>query len=81
MKDPSEISSLAEPGQRSGKIWFIHSDGKEHSFYTCINSLTGSRLSAFDSEHPSIDDSVKWIRSVFRDIRKKATVIRFIGDF
>lgn len=81
MKDPTVIHKLAQKGAKSGKIRFIHSDGKEHYFYTVVNSLSGSRLSAFDSDAPSIDDPIKWIKSVFRDIRAKAKVLEVIGDF
>ena len=82
MKNNESINSLARPGEKSGKIRFIHSDGKEHSFYSCVNDLSGSRLSAFNNDAPSIDDGLSWVRSVFRDIRKKAPkVIECIGDF
>ena len=82
MKDPSCIDSLAQKNSLSGKIRFIHfRDGKEHYFYSVINSLSGSRLSAFDDNAPTIDDSLKWVRSVFRDIKQKAEVIEVIGDF
>lgn len=81
MKDNSEIHSLARPNTPAGKIWFIHKDGQEHYFYSCVNDLTGNRLSAFDSEAPSIDDPIAWVKSVFKDIRKKAKVIKEIGDY
>lgn len=83
MKDSTAIHSLARPGVKSGKIRFIHfRDGKEHCFYSCVNDLTGSRLSAFDSDAPGVDEPLKYIQSVFDDIRKKATkVLEVIGDF
>ncbi len=81
MKNPSVIHSLARPNQFSGKIRFIHSDGKEHSFASVINDMSGSRLSYFDSSAPTIDDTKRWILSVVRDIKKKATVLEVIGDF
>ena len=37
-----------------------------------VNQMTGSRMTAFDWEPPSIDDPIKWIKSVFRDIREKS---------
>jgi len=78
-----KIHSLARPGEKSGKITFIHfRDKKEHSFSTCVNDLTGSRLSWFDNDPPTIDDPMPWIKSVFKDIRAKADkVIAEIGDF
>jgi len=76
-----EIHSLARPGTPAGEIRFIHKDGKEHVFYSVVNDLSGSRLSAFDNDAPSVDDSIAWVKSVFRDIRKKAKVVKVIGDF
>ena len=82
MKDNTQISTLARPNTKAGMIRFVHSDGKEHKFYTCINDLSGSRLTAFDDNAPSVNDSVAWIKSVFRDIRRKSSrVIDSIGDF
>lgn len=82
MKDNKSIHVLARPNEKSGKITFIHPhDNKEHYFYTCINDLSGSRMSAFDNETPGIDDSKAWIKSIFKGIREKATVISEIGDF
>ena len=44
--------------------------------------MTGHRLSYFDDDAPSVNDSIAWVRSVFRDIRKKATaVLEVVGDF
>lgn len=73
------INPLADKTQPWGIITFIRSDNKEHTFYTCINSLSGSRLSAFDNDSPSINESMKYIKSVFKDIRKKAKVISYEG--
>lgn len=83
MKDNTAIHRLARPGAKSGKIRFIHfRDGKEHCFYSCVNDMSGSRLSAFDNDAPTIDDPLKWVQSVFDDIRKKSTnVLEIIGDF
>jgi len=81
MKDNKAIHSLARPGVKSGAITFIHKDGKEHRFYSCVNDLTGSRLSAFDNDPPGIDDPIAWVKSVFKNIRAKAKVLTVIGDF
>jgi len=68
---------------KSGKIRFIHfGDGKEHVYATTINSLSGQRLAWFDVSPPEVNVSVSEVKSVFRDIRKKATkIIEEIGDF
>jgi hypothetical protein len=83
MKDNTAIHTLARPNTLAGQIRFIHfGDGKEHTFYSCINDLSGDRLSAFDSDPPTINDPLRWVRSVFRDIREKATeVLEVVGDF
>lgn len=81
--DVTKIHHLARPGEKSGKIRFIHfRDGKEHTFYTCVNDLTGSRMSWFDNDPPDINESLAYINSVFTDICKKATkVLEVYGDF
>ncbi len=83
MKNNSSIHPLARPGVKSGMIRFIHfRDGAEHVFRTCVNDLTGSRMSWFDSDPPDIDESEAYIKSVFRDIKSKSTkVIECIGDY
>jgi hypothetical protein len=80
---PADIKKKIHPlGEgKSGKIRFIHSDGKEHCFVTTINSLTGSRMSGFDSSAPSIDLPLKEIKNIFRNIRNSCDIIESIGDF
>ena len=73
------MNPLIDQSKPFGVISFIHSDGTTHVFSSGINSLSGSRLSAFDSNAPSIDDSMKWVKSVFRDIHAKATVLSTQG--
>ena len=59
-----------------GVIRFIHfRDGSEREFYTMVNEMSGNRMTEFDNDPPGIDDDMKWIKSVFRDIRKKATKV------
>ena len=81
MNNNTIIHLLAREGEKSGTIRFIHEDGKEHSFTSVVNDLTGNRMSYFDSDAPSVNDPLSWVRSVFRDIRKKAKVLEVIGDF
>lgn len=76
MKSDSNLIDKKKPW---GIIRFIHKDNKEHCFYTAVNEMSGNRLTAFDSDAPSIDDDMAWIKSVFRDIRKKAKVVSFEG--
>ena len=69
MSKPHPLIDLSKPW---GVIRFIHSDGKEREFYSMVNKLTGSRMTAFDKDPPGIDDPLKWVKSVFRDIRSKS---------
>lgn len=80
MTDNTTIHELAEPRAKSGKIRFIH-NGKEHTFYTCVNSMTKDRMSYFDNNPPTINNSLSWIKSVFNDIRAKSHVVECVGDF
>lgn len=63
-----------------GVIRFVDADGKVHEFGSCINRLSGNRLSWFDKAAPSINDPIPWVKSVFRDIRNKAYVLEYIGS-
>ena len=83
MKDNTSIHPLARSGVKSGQIKYVHfGDGLEHTFQTCVNDMTGDRLSWFDSRAPSVNDSLTWVRSVFKDIRKRSTkVLEVVGDF
>jgi len=81
MKTIAEITApdLADTSKPWGIIRFIHSDGKTHEFYSCVNEMSGDRLSAFDAECPSIGDAMKWVKSVFQGVRSNATVLGFGG--
>lgn len=82
MKDPSVISQLADPDKPAGQIRFIHSDGQEHLFATCFNSLSGSRLAWFNNSAPMVDCTGSEIKTMFKNIRAKAQrIIEVIGDF
>lgn len=80
MRAVKAIHPLLRTGQKAGAIRFVH-DGKERRFYSGVNDLTGDRLSAFDAEAPSLNDTLAWVRSVFRDIRNKCRVVHEVGDF
>lgn len=81
MKDNIKIHPLARENELSGKIKFIHSDGKEHIFYSCVNDMTGDRLSAFDGAAPTINQTIGEIKSIFNKIKSKTKVLECIGDF
>jgi hypothetical protein len=75
------VENLADKKKPWGYIKFTHKDGKVHEFYSCVNRLNGDRLSAFDSHSPYVNESVKWAKSVFRDIFTKSKgVLEFEGN-
>lgn len=45
---------------------------KERDFYSCVNSLSGSRLSAFGSDAPSIGNEMAEICSILKGIKNKS---------
>jgi len=57
-----------------------YADGEIHEFYSCVNEMTGDRLSAIDTDGPEINDTIKWVKSVFRDIRARETIVGFGGS-
>jgi hypothetical protein len=61
-------------------IRFIHSDGEIHEFYSWVNRMTNNRLSGFDNDPPTVGDSLKWVRSVVRDITARRPVLDRIGN-
>ena len=75
--DGINAPDLTDKNKPWGVIRFIHTDGKEHEFYSVVNEMSGDRLAAFDSDAPSIEDDLVWSKSVFRDIRNRA--IKVIG--
>lgn len=62
------------------EITFIHEDGKEHSFYSGINTLSGDRLSAFDKAPPTINESIGEVKNTIRNIKRKATIVSVFGS-
>ena len=78
-----EVHPLADASKPCGTIHFIHfQDKKEHTFGFANNKMSESSLAWFDSSAPSIGESQAWIKSVIRDIYKKADkVIEHVGDY
>lgn len=75
-KTNATVHPLCDTTKPWGVIRFIHfRDGSEHKFYTMINEMTGNRMTAFDNDPPGINNEMNWIKSVFKDIRKKATKV------
>ena len=80
MTTPHSINPLLDETKPWGIIKFTHSDNKEHSFYFGTNSLSGSIMCVFDNAAPYVNDGYKWIKSVLRDINKKAKVLSYDGE-
>lgn len=82
MKDAKALHPLARNGTKGGQIKFIDTQGTQRTFTSLINDMTGDRLSYFDNESPSINDKLKWVRSVFDDIRRESKlIVSCVGDF
>ena len=50
-------------------------DNKNHLYYSCVNLLSGDRLSAFDSNPPSINQDIEEIKKIIGNIKRKAIKI------
>jgi hypothetical protein len=46
-------------------------DGKAREFYSVVNSQTGCRLTAFDSNPPAIGNSLAWVREMVAILRER----------
>ena len=82
-KTAKKVHPLADDTKPCGLIRFIHfQDKKEHTFGFANNKMSGDTLAWFDKAPPSIGDSQSWIKSVVRDIYKKADkIVEHIGDY
>jgi hypothetical protein len=76
MKTPTQhpLADLTKPHVH---ILFTRKNGTTHHFYSCINEMTGSRLSAFDSDPPRIDDGMAWVQRMIRNIQANEKVLSF----
>ncbi len=75
------VTQLANKKKPWGYVKFIHRDGKIHEFYSCVNRLNGDRLSAFDNHSPYVNETLKWAKSVFRDIFTRSKgILEFEGN-
>ncbi len=73
---PKPKHSLIDPNSPWIEIKFIHAaDGKLHSYYSGVNTLSGSRLSAFDTDPPTIDESWPDVKKTIENIIIKCNEI------
>lgn len=78
----NKIHPLARAEEKSAFIRFVHIDKKEHTYSTCVNDLTGDRMSWFDNDAPDVNQPLSEIKRMFKNINKKAVkVIEYQGDF
>jgi len=70
-----QVHPLADENKPFVKIKFIHSDKKEHFFYSCVNTLSGDRLTAWDNSPPTINDSMADVKRTIQKIRSNAVSI------
>lgn len=76
-----KIHPLADETAKNIKIKFIHSDKKEHFFYSIVNEMTGDRLTGFDSEPPTLNQEKKEIKRIIDNLKKKCKVLEIIGEY
>jgi len=79
-KKPIKLRPLTDAAKPYIVIRFIYTDGKEHEYYSAVNEMTGSRLSAFDNSPPDIDDDLKYVKSLVRRIKKECKVTEIISS-
>jgi hypothetical protein len=77
--DVSKIHPLARQNHPSVKITFEHTDGKIHTFCSCLNDLTGDRCTWFDKEPPTLTTTIKEVKSMIKKIYKNSN--RVIEDY
>ena len=53
------------------RIHFLH-EGKETSFYSAVNEMTGDRLTAFGSAAPTIGHTLKEVRTIIKNIKARS---------
>lgn len=76
-KMPSPLCDASKPW---GMVEFIHTDGEKHTFKSFVNELTGDRLSWFDKNPPTTNDTVPEVKKIFANIKKKAVrIIKYYG--
>jgi hypothetical protein len=75
-----KMHTLHDTSKKGGSIRFVRPNGSIHEFSSWVNSLTGDRLSAFDNNPPTVNDSLSWVKSVFRDIQSKNQVVAKTGN-
>jgi hypothetical protein len=58
-----------------GEIKFIHTDGKKYHFVTDRNSLNNNQMYSFNNWLDCFASDLRHVKSIIRDIHKKATVL------
>lgn len=76
LPQPPPLTDKTKPW---GVCTFTHSDGTRRKFYSVVNEMSGNRLSAFDSNPPDIDEPMAWVKTVFRNIHRKAKDVKYNG--
>ena len=59
----------------TGYIKFIHHDGTKKHFVTERNTLTNSQMYSFNNWKGCFASDLRYVKSIVRDIHKKAKVI------
>lgn len=72
-----KLNPLTDKTQPFTLVEFIDSKKEKHVFHSEVNSLTGDRLTAFDNEAPTINNSINDIKKIISNIEKRATIVNY----
>jgi len=68
-----DLIRLSRPKTPQIVIEFMRED-KKHVYYSCVNDLTGDRLSGFDNSPPYINNTIAEVRAIVRKIKAESKV-------
>lgn len=81
MKNPTVIHSLARTNEKSCKVTFQRKNGSIATFSSVINDMTGDRMTYFNNDAPTINNTKADIKKMIQQIRMDCTIIEHIGDW
>lgn len=77
----TEIHPLADPEKKFFFARFVHPDGKEYTFTSVVNSMTGDRLSYLDRGTPTIDNDGSAAKSIIKQIKEFCEIKEMFGSY
>ena len=68
-----DLIRLSRPKTPQIVIEFMRED-KKHVYYSCVNDLTGERLSGFDDSLPYVNNTIAEVRAIIKRIKLDSKV-------